>query len=277
MWPDEARFHFQLLDLPPILVLKMTFRTHAGLVVFGVPKSNSGEPDRLWREIDSGSGSADHESPRSWLDLYPLRRGPSGNARFLARFGYTGCAGSSGVLYEAREWNAQYGYFDTVLKQEGAFGMDEAADGHGPSPKDPFAPIGMLRTEGPLITLPYCWFSAVDTWDNPSLCAVDTYDISGNDMRFRSRAYNRPDLVPIAKAVEYAEQRDYPAVLGYCASADIARRIVRVVPPFVFAGDLEVKRVGVGTERVEMGDSTVYCFEVQKRNGRWLVVAFSTK
>jgi hypothetical protein len=266
-WPEENRFHFQILDLPPALVLKTTMRSHARFFVFGVPEEISGQPNRLWQRVGSDDESFEHESPNSRLEIYPLHRGPSGNARFLAGFDYTGCAGSSGVVYDAREWNPRgLGDLEQVIKQDGAFGLDDKVPG--------FAQIGKLQTEGALITLPYCWFSSIDTWDNPSLCAVDAYDTSGDNLKFRSRAYNRPDLVPIAKAIEYAERRDYPAVLGYCSSGEVARRIVRDLPPSVFADDLRVTRTGIGKESVEMGDSTAYRFDVEKHAGRWLVVAF---
>jgi hypothetical protein len=132
----------------------------------------------------------------------------------------------------------------------------------------PLRPIGLFRTEGSLVTLPYCWYSAIDTWDNPSLCAVDTYDISGDAVRFRSRTYNRPDLLPIAKAIEYARERDYPAVLAYCTSGDVARRLVRDIPPRFFAGVLQVTRTANGKEHIEMES---YRFDVEKRADRWLV------
>ncbi len=163
--------------------------------------------------------------PRSRLSLYPLHRGPSQHARFLVKFGSGGCAGSFEVSYDAREWNAERNEnVEQILKQGGSFGLDDVPG---------FAQVGELRTKGSPITLPYCRFSAVDTWDNPSLCAVDTYDLSGGDVRFLSRTYNRPDLVPIAKAIEYAQKRDFPAVLGYCAFSDVARALVRDIPPFV--------------------------------------------
>jgi hypothetical protein len=266
-WPDENRFHFQILDLPPALVMKITIRTHARYFVFGVPEESSGKPNRLWQQVGSDDVSLEHESPRSWLAIYPLHRGRSGNARFLAEFGYTGCAGSRGVVYDAREWNPQaLGSLEQVVKQEGAFGLDDKVPG--------FTPIGRVRTEGALITLPYCWFSSIDTWDNPSLCAVDTYDTSGDNIKFHSRAYNRPDLVPIAKAIEYATQRDYPAVLSYCASGEVAHKMVRDLPPIVFAEDLRVTRAGKGRERVAFGYQPAYRFNVEKHAGRWLVVAF---
>jgi hypothetical protein len=123
--------------------------------------------------------------------------------------------------------------------------------------------------------LPYCWFSRIDTWDNPSLCSVDTYDISGDDIRFRSRTHSRPDLVPIAKAAEYAEQRDYPAVRAYCASPQVARKLVRDFLPYVFADDVRLTYSGKEKEHVEFGFDHTYRFDVAKFADHWLVVAFS--
>ena len=109
------------------------------------------------------------------------------------------------------------------------------------------------------------------------MCAVDTYDLSGDDLKFRSRAYNQPDLLPIAKAIEYAEKRDYQAALGYCSSDDIARRMVRDLPHSVYAGDFQVTPCkSEGKEHhVEMGFPNTYHFDIEKRDDRWLIVAFS--
>jgi hypothetical protein len=267
-WPDGNRFHFQILDLPPALVVKMSIRTHEGFYVFGGAGEDSGNPNRAWRSVGSNNESSEFSVPPSHFDLYPLHRGPSRNARFLAKAIYSGCAGSIGVAYDAYEWDPiGAGDFEQIIKQEGSFGLDDKV------PR--FPQIGKLQTGGPLVTLPYCEFSAVDTWDNPSLCAVDTYDLSGDDVKFRSRAYNRPDLVPIARAIEYAEKRNYPAVMGYCASEAVARRMVREFPPSVYADDLRVIRTGDGKERVEFGYSPAYRFDVAKRGDRWLVTAFS--
>jgi len=276
-WPDENRFHSQVLDIPPALVVKMTIRMQATFSVLGIPDESSRKPNREWHEVGSGGELLDNKSPGLQLDLYPLHRGPSGHARFLARFEEIGCAGNSiGVVYDGSEWDQKdLAGFDQIINQEGNFGLGDPPEGKKPTAKDPFTPIGMLRTDGRLITLPYCWFSAIDTWDNPSICALDTYDLSGDNVKFRSRSYNRPDLLPIAKAIEYAEKRDYPAVLGYCASGDVARRMVRDLPPDVFAGDLRVTHTAEGKERVELGYPASYRFDVEKRNGRWLVTAFA--
>jgi hypothetical protein len=268
-WPEEYRFQFEILDLSPALVLEVTIRTHGRYFVFAVPaEDDSGKPNQAWRMVGSDDESDDKEVPQLILHLYPLHRGAGGNPRFLAKFIRSGCAGSIGVSYDAREWGSQgTGSFDQIIKQTGAFGLDDKVPG--------FEQIGELHTNGSLITLPYCWFSAIDTWDNPSMCAVDTYDLSGDTVRFRIRTYNRPDLLPIAKALEYAEQRDYPAVLAYCATAQVARSLVREVPPFIVAEDLKVTRIGTDAESVEFGSAPAYRFQVAKRGGRWVVTTFS--
>ncbi len=269
-WPEENRFHFQVLDLPPALVVKMSIRTREGFSVFGVPEEVSGKPNRAWQEVGSDEESLEFANPPSELKLYALHRGPSKKARLLAKAIYSGCAASIGVAYDAYEWNPQgAGSFDPIIEQDGSLGLDDKVP--------EFEPIGTLQTEGPLITLPYCWFSAIDTWDNPSLCAVDTYDVEGDEVRFRSRAYNRPDLVPVAKALEYAEKRDYPAVLGYCASEEIARAMVREIPPGMLAEDLRVTRISNVKEQVELGDPPEYEFVVEKRPDRWVVASFSAE
>jgi hypothetical protein len=268
-WPEENRFRFEVLDLPPVLVVKMGLRTHETFFVFGSPEGKSGNAKRAWRSVSSIEGIVERDVLHSSLELHPLHRGPSQHARFLASFYYMGCAGSIGRTYSAHEWNPEGdGDLEQIIKQAGSFGL---------GPVSGFPQIGELRTEGSSITLPYCWFSPIDTWDNPSLCAVDQYDLSGDQVRFRAHTYNRPDLVPVAKAIEYAERRDLPAVLAYCASSQVAHMLVSEYPPYLFAGDLRVTRTGAGKERVELGWGPTYRFDVENRAGVWLVVAFSAR
>ena len=45
-WPDERRFHFEVIDLAPALVVKLSIRTHAAFFFFGVPTRDSwGKPN----------------------------------------------------------------------------------------------------------------------------------------------------------------------------------------------------------------------------------------
>jgi hypothetical protein len=278
-WPKENRFHFQVLDISPVIAIEVSFRARARFFVVGIHEDPKWNPKRLWVNVGSDEESLDPTriGCRFKIDLYPLHRGPSGNARFLSKFIYDPCAGLiQSVSYDAYEWDPKNsGSLEQIIKQQGDFDQLESA-GYPPSPENPFAKIAQFQTEGPLISLRYCWRSAIDQDDNPDMCAVDTYDLSGDDVRFRSREYNRPDLLPIAKAIEYAEKRDYQAVLGYCSSEDIARRMVRDIPYFVFfGGDLQVTPKGEGKEHVELGFPNTYHFDLEKRDDRWLIVAFS--
>ena len=202
-WPDDARFHFKVLKLPPAILVEMSYRYHSTFVLFSsfyLNKYAATDPGTQWREVDF----VDPNAPASGVDLYPLHRGPSGRARFLARVWKSGCAGSIGEDYYGYEWSSNDGQVASeIIKIQGAEGLDDAASTH----------VGTLSTTGSFIQLPYCFFSAVDTWDNPTLCAADSFDLSGDHAVLSGRIYNRPDLVTIAKAVQYAEDGDYRAVL----------------------------------------------------------------
>jgi hypothetical protein len=269
-WPEENRFHFQILDLSPsALAVKMVFRFDAKFYVLGVSQEDAyRKPSRMWNK--EGDGPPPDSFGSHSISLYPLHRGPSGNARFLASIQSTGCAGNTvGISYDAREWNpSRYGGLEQIIKQNAVLDLDDKVTG--------FPSIGKLQTQGALITLPYCWFSSIDTWDNASLCAVDTYDLSGDQVTFHARRYNRPDLLTIARAIEYAQQHDYRAVLSYCASSQVARHLVRDVPTSVWAEDLHVVATGKGRERVKFSDDG-YRFDLEKRAGVWMIVDFKDK
>jgi len=280
-WPEENRFHAEVFEISPAIVVKMTYRNRGTFSFFAVPERDPfNKPNSLWQAVDAqDDGRYDPKSGHDLVDLFPLEPGPSKKARFLAKFVTAGCGSGVGVAYYAYEWSPQdTGSLEQVIKVEGAQSQEDLVDKHQPtktSLSNSFPPIGEFRTNGPLIALPYCWFSAIDTWDNPSLCAVDSYDISGDHIRFRGRVTNRPDLLPIAKAIEHAQAHEYSAVLAYCASPFVARRIVEDIPPFVFGGaELDVTQVANLREKVEFGDDEALRFEVQKLGDRWLVVAF---
>ena len=263
-WPDEARFHFKVLDLSPAILIDMTYRNRAVFVLFGsyyLDKYAALDPGTKWREV----GFADPGSASNGIDLFPLHRGPNGRVRLLAKVWQSGCAGSVGEDYYGYEWSPSDGQIAAeIIKIEGAEGLDEAASMHA----------GKLNTTGKTIQLPYCFYSAVDTWDNPTLCAADSFDLSGDNARFSGRVYNRPDLVTVARAVQYAEIHDYLALRGYCASAVVARRLLSEVPPNLFAETLDTVKVGPGRERVVLADGSVQ-FDLIERRSTWLVEAFT--
>jgi hypothetical protein len=83
-------------------------------------------------------------------------------------------------------------------------------------------------------------------------------------------------LLPVAKAIEYAEKHDYPAVFAYCGSAVVARKMIReLANGYQFEYPLEVKRLGPGRERVRAAFSQEQGFVVEKRGDRWVVASFS--
>jgi len=259
-WPDEDRFHFKVLELAPAVLIEMSYRGHASLVLFGsfsLNKDETTEPGTRWREVDF----VDPSFRPSEIALFSLHRGPSGRPRFLAQVWNSGCAGSLGEDYYGYEWNPNDGQSSNeIIKVEGAEGLDDSASTH----------VGTLSTAGKIIQLPYCFFSAVDTWDNPTLCAADSYDLSGDDAVFGGRIYNSPDLVTVAKAIEYAEIHDYVAVRGYCASDRAAKLLVRRIPPYLFADTLDTIKAGPEREIVMIADGALR-FDLVKRQGRWLV------
>lgn len=263
-WPSDDRFHYQVLSLRPAILVRMYYRGHARLVLFGTYYFNKYEsPDAgtKWGPVDF----VDPSSRASKIDLYPLHRGRSERVRFLAKVVYAGCAGSVGEAYYGYEWGHRDGQVaEQIIKIEGAEGLDDSAS----------KGVGKLSTTGKIIQLPYCFFSAVDTWDNPTLCAADSFDVSHDDSRFTGRIYNFPDLVVVNKAIQHAQNRDYVALRGYCASDAVAEKLIGQIPPFLRADDLKRVKTGPTREKVIFEQSAVY-FDLVKRRGKWLLESFS--
>lgn len=283
-WPEEKRFHASVVELAPAFLVGMTYRNRATFSFLAVPqRGDDNKPTTLWQSAYvPDDGRFEPVAGYETVDLFALERGPSKRARFLVKAGGAGCGSGMGVVYLVYEWNPKdKGSLSELIKVEGAASEEEPIEKRGPREdlSTFFPPIGALKTTGSLITLPYCWFSAIDTWDNASLCAVDSYDISRDRPRFTGTVANRPDLLPVAKAIAHAQARDYPAVLAYCASAGVARRIVTDVPPFVSAIEgLAVTRTAPLKERVEIGDlDQVLRFDVERRGQRWVVTAFQVR
>lgn len=78
-WPEENRFRFEVLDIDPVLVVRMGIRSHERFFVFGIFEGATGKARGMWSEIGSDEeGFASPEAPRSYLSLFALHRGPSG-------------------------------------------------------------------------------------------------------------------------------------------------------------------------------------------------------
>lgn len=274
-WPKENRWHFEVIEMLPAILVQFTYRTQGHFLALGIVQSTEKDKPPQWQNL--GEDHWDDYSSRSWsqLELSRLHRGPSGAVRFLVSMAGGGCAGSWGRKYGVEEWNPKSDFLlSEAISQIGAEGMDSEPE-QPPTKKVPFPTVGVLRTKGMQITLPYCQFTQLDTWDNPSLCMVDTYDLSGDSVVFVSRRYNRPDLAPVAKALEYAKTHDLPALRGYCASEAVARKILRELPGgYGFDAELETVPMGAGREGVRSAYSGVPGFVVEKHGDRWIVVSF---
>ncbi len=98
-WPEEARFRGDVVQAGPALVVTMFVRTRARWFAFG-------EVDGRWKQVGEDDGVLD-DSPRRLMEVFGLRAGGAGAARFLAVRNFFGCAGSSGISYEVLEWNAR--------------------------------------------------------------------------------------------------------------------------------------------------------------------------
>lgn len=262
-WASEARFHFKLLGLHPAILAVMSYRGQNKLVLFSyffLPKIAATDRGTEWREVSF----IDPDSRASDIDLFPLHRGPSGRVRFLVRAWHSGCAGSIGEAYYGYEWSPEAGQFPTeIIKIEGAEGVGYAESKH----------VGKLSTAGKIIQLPYCFFSAVDTWDNPTLCAADSFDLSEDDSRFIGRIYNSPDLVVVNNAIHYAQAHDYTAVRAYCASDAVARKLLREIPTFLMADMIKRSKASPTREKIVFEDGAVY-FNLVKRRGAWRLASF---
>ena len=69
-WPDENRFHSQVLDIPPALVVKMTIRMQATFSVLGIPDESSRKPNREWHEVGRGSCSTTNRPGYSSISIH---------------------------------------------------------------------------------------------------------------------------------------------------------------------------------------------------------------
>lgn len=261
---------YELLDLRPILVLKLSVHSQERLFVLEHKGQRAGQNPR-WQAVDLQAYDDDkNEAPISWrkLALVPLYSGKSSKMRFLSSITRGGCAGSFGVSYSAYEWDPENtdGALEKVIDIHGFLGSDNKVPD--------FPQIGRLKTAGTLITLPYCQFSVIDTWDNPSLCMVDTYNLSTR-VSFQNRRYNRPDLVPVIQIFKHIGDREYPAIRAYTSSDAIANRILKELQPRAGSEEIKTRSLRSDLERITLSDLVNQStFIVRKMGKGWKIVGF---
>jgi hypothetical protein len=103
-WPEESRFHSEVFDVPPTVIVVMSYRSRETFSFFAIPEiDHFSKRTHLWQA--NGVDPGQYRSPFGSMavSVEPLARGPSGKARFLAGFFGAGCAGSISVGYSAYE------------------------------------------------------------------------------------------------------------------------------------------------------------------------------
>jgi hypothetical protein len=125
-----------------------------------------------------------------------------------------------------------------------------------------------------VVALPYCWFSPIDWW-TPRVCAR-SIATTCRAMKFASWAepITGPISRRIAKAIEYARKRDLQAVLRYCGSIQVARKLMSEADGLGFEDGLDVRRIGKGRERVSARYSRGSYFDVKRRQSGWVITGF---
>jgi len=81
-------------------------------------------------------------------------------------------------------------------------------------------------------------------------------------------------LYPIAQAIKHAEAHEYHAVRAYCRADAVARTLVTLADPAIYADELKVTRLSSSKARIEFGFGTEYDFEVLRARGGWVISRF---
>jgi hypothetical protein len=262
-WQDEYRFYFEVIDLAPALLVHLHYMTWETFSFFAVPqRGHEVRVNTRWRKIEPIASQEIGKAPWQFLGLYPLQQGPSHRVRFLAANQTAACDIGRSISYAGYEWDSELGHLTDILKLDGVLQADGDAS-------------EVLKTEGSVISLPYCWESAVDSGITPELCAVQSYDLTHDRVRFAGVTYKQPDLVALTKAIEHAAAHDYPAVRAYCGSDEVAQQLVRDLPSGVASlSSPEITPLRPGRKRIRLGLYPDYEFEIEQQGDRWLVVAF---
>jgi hypothetical protein len=268
-WPTDSRFRYKVLDLAPLVVIKFGIRDRETFRAYGIPSRVDRATNARWLRVGS-----DPVQPRSCVnssDIFPLQRGPSGKPRFLAKYEHIDCGSGHGVEYAAFEWDAKQTFYyenvQMVMHRERVWPREDV---------DPS--IWNFKTNGAVITIPYCWHSAVDSWAAAHLCSVDSYDVSGDTLRFVGTKTNYPDLETVALVAKHGQARDEVAVRGYCADDKVAMALVQIMPAsHIFAVEgLKTTPTGVGKENVALSTNDfTLSFDLVKAQERWVVSRFT--
>jgi hypothetical protein len=257
----EARLRYKVLEFKPLLVLKLAIWNQATFIVYA-PASQQNNPTTKWMVVQSGDGTG-HSRFES-LQLSPLWRGPSGNPRFLEVKHFSDCMAGMTLDYIANGYEWRPGELDAfrIIAKKSSFSEE------GPKWK--------FDTSGKIITIPYCWSGHLLLNVDATICSVDTYDLSGDAVRYVRTENDPEDLAVVAKVIKYAQAHELRALSVYCTSSQVARLVLQTMPPgsIVFDVGFSRKRTGPDVELLDFQDGWEMKFTLKKLNGLWLVSDF---
>jgi len=121
---------------------------------------------------------------------------------------------------------------------------------------------------------------AVDSWAAAHLCSTDSYDVSGDSVRFIGTKTNYPDLETVALVIKHGQARDTLALRGYCADDNVATAVVQLMPAsYIFAVEgLKTTPTGDGKDTVALSTNDfTLTFDLMTTRERWLVSRFTVR
>ena len=284
-WPEGHRFRYEITDVSPVILAKMTFRSSSAVIAFfvsgdaGVSKT-SAQRKTTWTAENVTGDNPEPNRMIQHVQVYPLFRGPSNMARFLVSSSITACGHGTetGVsVYQMSLLN----YPEQLFHRKGSVSSGEGVIEERESPQAKWIRRPMhtfnnsFNVSGKNIALPFCRFSVVDTSYGPTLCMADTFDLSMDDIRFVGREINRPDLFAVAKAIEHAQNGEWAAVRAYTANGAVAKKILSSTHSYVYSERTTVTHISPDREIIRLeGGVEAREFEVQKINGTWRIKNF---
>lgn len=278
-WLPESQFHFQILSVPPALVVGLSFRGQAtfftymhGPVIGDLVQGGKSE-GMGWSLAGTESQERQGHSPYEKLRLYALHRGPSHDPRFLSVKSFEGCAGAGETVYIGYAWwKIAYPPPHPFIWERTKI-LDRLSRDPGESLAGKWWRFSL---GGGIVRIPYCWDGGLLMSAWATICSVDTYDLRGDLVRYVGTRTNRPDWAVVASVIRYAQKRDIHAVRGYCTGDAVARRVVALMPPgtLYFAG-VDTKHPASDKEVLDFSDGWDLKFTLDKVKDRWLISAFA--
>lgn len=263
------------MSITPALVVKFGVRgqdTFATYIHGPALDALAGASGKGWHAEAMGDPEWEGHSPHEQLHIYALHRGPSGNPRLLSVKHVSGCAGAGVTFYTAYEWyKISYPPPQPFLWKRNKILDRQSLDSDRQRPQ-----WLKFEVKGDELKIPYCWTGGLLMSAWASVCSSDTYDLSGNFIRWTGTQTDRSDWAVIARVIKLAQRRDLRAVRAYCATEAVASKVTGLMPPgaLYFVG-INARSLGPGKEELDLSDDWILKFVLVKSAGKWLITAFS--